>query len=386
MPAAADTGTLLPDNALEIVAALMLALVVAGALAIMAGRLMQRFLRRIEGDGPPSHMARAAVRVVRAMTFIIVVALVAFPALDMAGVGMAVGLEGEDLTRWLGRTGLRIGVILLLTTAASRLVTALVGRAEREVVAGRSVRDLERLKRAQTIGRTSRGFLTSIIWLTGLLMILQALDINIMPVLTGAGIVGLAVGFGAQTLVKDMIAGFFMLIEDQVRVGDVAVLNGTGGLVEQINLRTTVLRDLEGVVYVIPNGEIKTLANRTKDFSYAVLELSVDYDTDVDAAIAAIVRAGEAVRQDPALAASILEPLEVLGVDDLRGPAVTIKVRFKTVPLQQWTIARAFRRRIKEAFDADGIRMPAQRVAVTPDSGNAAAAPAAASSLPRSIA
>lgn len=376
MPQAAPSADALAPDTLPIVAALAFAAMIAVAIGLISGGMMGRFFRRIEGDGPPSPMSKAAVRVVRILAFVIVLAVLAFPALDMAGVGVTVGLEGEELARWLGLTGIRIGFIILLTTAANRLVTALVGRAEREVAAGKDLRDLERQKRAQTIGRTFRGLLTSLIWLTGLLMVLQALDINITPLLTGAGIVGLAVGFGAQTLVKDVIAGFFMLLEDQVRVGDVAVLNGTGGLVEQINLRTTVLRDLEGVVYVIPNGEIKTLANRTKDFSYAVLSVAIDYDTDLDQAIAAIERAADGVRKDPALAPSILEPLEVLGVDDIQGPTVVLKVRLKTVPLQQWAVARAFRRRIKQEFDASSIRIPFQRFAVAGDATSQAALPA----------
>lgn len=376
MPQAAPSADVLAPDTLPIMAALAFAAMIAVAIGLISGGMMGRFFRRIEGDGPPSPMSEAAVRVVRILAFVIVLAVLAFPALDMAGVGVTVGLEGEELARWLGRTGIRIGFIILLTTVANRLVTALVGRAEREVVAGKDLRDLERQKRAQTIGRTFRGMLTSLIWLTGLLMVLQALDINITPVLTGAGIVGLAVGFGAQTLVKDVIAGFFMLIEDQVRVGDVAVLNGTGGLVEQINLRTTVLRDTEGVVYVIPNGEIRTLANRTKDFSYAVLDIAIDYDTDLDQAIAAIERAAEGVRKDPQLAPSILEPLEVLGVDDIQGATVVLKVRLKTVPPQQWAVARAFRRRIKQEFDASGIRIPFQRFAVAGDAMSQAALPA----------
>lgn len=380
MPQAAPSADALAPDTLPIVAALAFAAMIAVAIGLISGGMMGRFFRRIEGDGPPSPMSKAAVRVVRILAFVIVLAVLAFPALDMAGVGVTVGLEGEELARWLGRTGIRIGFIILLTTAANRLVTALVGRAEREVIAGKDLRDLERQKRGQTIGRTFRGILTSLIWLTGLLMVLQALDINITPVLTGAGILGLAVGFGAQTLVKDVIAGFFMLIEDQVRVGDVAVLNGTGGLVEQINLRTTVLRDGEGVVYVIPNGEIRTLANRTKDFSYAVLDVAIDYDTDLDQAIAAIERAAEGVRKDPQLAPSILEPLEVLGVDDIQGATVVLKVRLKTVPPQQWAVARAFRRRIKQEFDASGIRIPFQRFAVA---GDATSQPAMPAEIPR---
>ncbi len=140
-------------------------------------------------------------------------------------------------------------------------------------------------------------------WSTAVLIVLRELDVDITPVLTGAGIVGLAIGFGAQTLVRDVISGFFLIVEDQVRVGDVAMVNGTGGLVEQINLRTIVLRDFEGVVHVIPNGEIKTLANRTKDFSYYVIDLGIDYDEDTDRVMALVREAGESLMKDPGVRA-----------------------------------------------------------------------------------
>jgi small conductance mechanosensitive channel len=184
-------------------------------------------------------------------------------------------------------------------------------------------------------------------------------------VLTGAGIVGLAVGFGAQTLVKDVISGFFLILEDQVRVGDVAIVNGTGGAVEQINLRTIVLRDLEGTVHVIPNGEIKTLANRSKDFSYYVLDVGVDYDDDVDQAVAVVKEAAAELQADPAFAPHILEPLEVLGVDDFTSNGVALRFRIKTVPLSQWNVGRELRRRVKKAFDRHGLRIPIPQVEVT---------------------
>jgi moderate conductance mechanosensitive channel len=143
-----------------------------------------------------------------------------------------------------------------------------------------------------------------------------------------------------------------------VRVGDVAMVNGIGGLVEQINLRTIVLRDFEGVVHVVPNGEIKTLANRTKDFSYYVIDLGIGFDTDIDRVMALVREAGAALQSDPAYATAILEPVEVLGVDDFKDSSVTLKVRIKTVPIKQWDVGRELRRRIKMAFDREGIRLP----------------------------
>ena len=197
-----------------------------------------------------------------------------------------------------------------------------------------------------------------------ILMVLQELDINIMPVLTGAGIAGLAVGFGAQTLVRDVISGFFLILEDQVRVGDVASINGTGGLVEAINLRTIVLRDLSGTVHVFPNGAVQQMSNLTKDFSFYVLDMGVAYKEDTDQVVEVLKAVAEEQRQDPAYAANILGPLEVLGVDAFGDSAVTVKVRIKTVPIQQWAVGREYRRRVKKAFDARGIEIPFPHMSV----------------------
>jgi small conductance mechanosensitive channel len=170
--------------------------------------------------------------------------------------------------------------------------------------------------------------------------------------------------------VRDVISGFFLIVEDQVRVGDVAMVNGIGGLVEQINLRTMVLRDLHGAVHVIPNGEIKTLANRSKDYSYYVIDLGVDYDADTDGIIALVREAGSQLMLDPAYATFILEPVEVLGVDDFKESSVTLKFRIKTVPLKQWEIGRELRRRIKQVLDREGIHLPSPRLDITISRGS----------------
>ena len=203
-----------------------------------------------------------------------------------------------------------------------------------------------------------RNVLDGILIAVATLMVLRELNVDIMPILTGAGILGLAVGFGAQTLVKDLIAGFFLILENQVRVGDVAMTNGTGGLVEAINLRTMVLRDLEGTVHVFPNGSVTTLANRTKDFSYYVVNVGVAYKESTDVVTDVLLELGAELAADPNYRRSILEPLEVLGVDAFEDSQVTIKVRIKTVPLKQWEVGRELRRRIKEAFDAKEIEIP----------------------------
>lgn len=362
----AATATTVPPNVLEITLALSLTATLAVAVALAAGRLARRLLTAVGREGMVHEpLVQGTVRAVRAMTFLVVFAALAFPALDLAGVELGVGMHSRDLGRWAAQTGLRIVALLLLAFALVRILASVIVRAEREMSVGTGLDALERRKRAQTIASVVRRSLSALVWTTAALIILRELDVDITPVLTGAGIVGLAVGFGAQTLVRDVISGFFLIVEDQVRVGDVAMVNGTGGLVEQINLRTIVLRDNEGVVYVIPNGEIKTLANRTKDYSYYVIDLGVEYDADTDRVLALVREAGQQLLNDPAFAPFILEPVEILGLDDFKDSAVTLKFRIKTVPLKQWEVGRELRRRIKFVLDREGIRIPSPRMDVT---------------------
>jgi small-conductance mechanosensitive channel len=346
-------------NVLEITLALSLAATLAAAAALATGRVARRLLNVVgREDLANQPLARKTLHIARILTFLIVFVVLAFPALDLAGFHPGVGLDSEDLGHWAARTGIRIVALFLLAFVVVRVITIVISRAEMDMSVGTGLDALERRKRAQTIASLARRVLTGLIWATALLIVLRELDVDITPVLAGAGILGLAVGFGAQTLVRDIISGFFLIIEDQVRVGDVAVVNGTGGLVEQINLRTIVLRDMEGVVHTFPNGEIKTLANRTKDFAFYVIDLGFEYGEDVDRVVDVVKEAGATLLADPQFAPSILEPVEVLGVDDFRDSSVILKVRIKTIPLKQWEVGRELRRRIKRLMDRDGIRIP----------------------------
>ncbi|MFQ5875031.1 MAG: mechanosensitive ion channel family protein, partial [Dehalococcoidia bacterium] len=189
-------------------------------------------------------------------------------------------------------------------------------------------------------------------------MILGQLGLQIGPILAGVGIIGLAVGFGAQSLVKDVINGFFLLLENRYRVGDVIRAAGVAGRVESITLRVTTLRDLEGRVHVIPNGQIETLTNFTKDWSRALLDIGVAYKEDVDEVMAVLREVSEELRQDEGFKEFIVEPLTILGVEAFGDSEVTIRMFFTTQPLKQWDVAREFRRRVKKAFDEQGIEIP----------------------------
>jgi small-conductance mechanosensitive channel len=350
----------------EALAALAIAALVASAISLVVGSLTRRLLVAIEGDRFHTQpIAQATVKAVRRVTFVLSLLVLAFPALDLAGVKVAVGLHPEDVTRWLTESGARILLLILLAFAANRFAASVIRNAEHEIVDGDDFRTLERRKRLHTVGSTLRRFFGILIWTAAGLMVLRELDVDITPVLAGASIIGLAVGFGAQTLVKDIISGLFLIAEDQVRIGDVAEINGVGGAVEEINLRTIVLRDQEGVVHHISNGEIRTLANKSKDFSYYVIDIGVGYDDDTDRIVDVVRDTARQLMEDPAFASSILEPLEVIGVDAFKGGEVTLRFRIKTLPLKQWEVGRELRRRMKKAFHANGIVLPTPQMTVT---------------------
>lgn len=217
-------------------------------------------------------------------------------------------------------------------------------------------RELE--KRLDTLLGILRSIIKVIIWVMVGMLVLRKIGIDIAPIIAGAGIVGLAVGFGAQELVRDFIAGFFMLLENQIREGDVAIVNGTGGLVEHVGMRTIVLRDLSGVVHVFQNGKINTLSNMTKNWSGMVFDIGVAYKEDTDKVAEVIQQVAEELRADPDFRDKILEPIEIFGVDEFGDSAVIMKARFKTVPIEQWAVGREYRRRLKKAFDEQGIEIP----------------------------
>lgn len=246
---------------------------------------------------------------------------------------------------WIALTAVKIGL--------RRMEAMLIERAKGE---GEFMG--EAVKRAETLAKLVRQAAIIVIWVMLILMILREVGVEIAPILASAGVVGLAVGFGAQNLVRDLITGFFMILENQVRVGDVAIVNGTGGLVERINLRTIVLRDLSGVVHVFPNGTINTLANVTREWSAYVFTVGVAYKEDTDRVVDVMRRVGADLKQDEAFGPLMLEDIEIFGVDEFADSAVNIKGRIKTLPIKQWDVGREYLRRVKKAFDREGIEIP----------------------------
>ncbi len=278
------------------------------------------------------------------------------------------GVSLENVTSWLltmgatvGIVSLRIAFVLILGYVGIRFVRLGLQQLERVMIVASDPPD--RLsgtaqKRAATLTGILRTIASTAIWAIVIIQLLQQVGLDVAPILAGAGILGLAVGFGAQNLVRDLISGFFIILEDQIRLGDVAVINGTGGLVETITFRTISLRDFSGIVHIFPNGGITTLSNMTKEWSAFVLDMGVAYNEDTDRVVEVMKAVGEELRQDRQFGPTIIEPIEVVGVENFGESAVVLRARIKTKPLEQWNIGREYRRRLKKAFDAQGIEIP----------------------------
>jgi small-conductance mechanosensitive channel len=281
----------------------------------------------------------------------------------------------EQGTQWLLTSGLRILLIVALTLIALRVARMLSRRVFATLQ--REETDVEKRKRTETLSAMLFYVARAVIVIIASLTVLRETGVDVGPVLAAAGVLGLAVGFGAQSLVKDLISGFFILLYDQIRVGDVVQIAGNGGLVENINLKMVRLRDLAGNVYFVPNGEIGVVMNMTKEFSQYVFDIGVAYREDVDEVMDVIRKIDEELRADPRFTADILAPIEILGVDSFADSAVIIKARTKTVPIKQWGVAREFNRRMKRRFDELNIEIPFPHVTLYMGEGKHGEAPPA---------
>jgi small conductance mechanosensitive channel len=348
----------MPSNWPELSLALALALVAAYVVMSVVGRRVEVLLRSIVADDHERRLVDSPLPVIRFLIFLITAVALGIPALRLAGFRGASIRNPEAFTEWLFGSGVTIAFIGVAAYVIIRIGSSAARQLERTMSAGTGLDVIERTKRARTLSRLLQTSLKAVVITIAGLTALREFGVDTSAALTGAGIVGLAVGFGAQTLVRDVISGFFLILEDQVRVGDSAVVNGQAGLVEAVNLRTIVLRDEEGTVHVFPNGEVKTLANKSKDFAYYVISVGVTYDEDPDRVAAALKEAADSLLTDPDMRVHILEPLEVYGVDAFEPTQLVIKARIKTVPMKQWTVGRELRKRIARTFLEREIRMP----------------------------
>jgi small-conductance mechanosensitive channel len=268
------------------------------------------------------------------------------------------GLSGLDWTRWSGpaAAGLRIVAIVAGAWLAVVVLQRLVRHVRMRVAAHLGGADTAR--RAETLGRVVRYLIAMVIGALAFMLVLAELGVTLAPILGAAGVVGLAIGFGAQSLVKDYFTGFFILFEDQIRTGDVVTVADLTGVVEDITLRHVRLRDYHGNVHFVPNGLISTVTNMGRDFAQSVVDVGVAYRENVDEVLALMREVAAGLRADASFAARILADLEIAGVERWDDSAVVLRCRFKVAPLEQWAVRREFLRRLKSAFDAAGIEIP----------------------------
>ena len=262
-------------------------------------------------------------------------------------------LDGE--TR--GRAGARVLGIWLLAWLTYRVVALAARRIELEVDDGDDSVTTLRERRGHTISQLLRSVGRLLVVAIALLLTFNVF-IDIGPILAGAGILGLAVSFGAQSLVKDFLSGFFILFENQFAIGDVIEAGGKSGTVEKMTLRVVVLRDLKGTMHVVPNSEIKVVSNMTRGWSRAVVDVGITYEEDIDRALAVVRDEAAQFSTDKMWGAQLDGPLEVPGIESLGDSAVVIRTLIKTQPGSQWTVAREFRRRLKKRLDREGISIP----------------------------
>jgi small conductance mechanosensitive channel len=265
----------------------------------------------------------------------------------------------EVIMQWTIETGPKIVFIILLFFIGLKTIRVVITRFQKRLYNLYEKRgDQEGKKRIVTLSELLKTSLLIIIYTVFILVLLGQFGVKIAPLLAGAGIVGLAIGFGAQELVRDVISGFFMILENQIRVGDIVKINGTGGLVEEIEVRTITLRDFSGIVHIFQNGKINSLSNMTKEWSAIVFEIGVAYKEDPDRVIEVIEMTGKALLEDETVGPNILEPIEVVGLDRFGESEIVIKARLKTKPGTQFATGFAFRKRLKTAFDQHDIEIP----------------------------
>jgi len=350
----------MPELRYSTIAVAVFVFVAAALIVRVLHAIVHRALNALDIVGAEN---RAAVHA-RAKQLIRALTVLAYGGAALAVISLALNRLGVEEPRWdprlLGHWLLTHGVNLVIIGVGAFIVIRAANLAiehlQFKLARRHGDADLEWQRRAATLGGIMTSVVTVSVAVVAILMYLRELAVDVVPILTGAGIAGLAIGFGAQNLVRDVISGFFLILEDQVRIGDLARINGVAGVIEQINLRTIVLRDGDGAVQVFPNGTITALANLSKHFAYAVVDVRVGYGENIDRVIGTIREVGASMAADEKWSALVMAPIEVLGIESLADGAVTIRTKFKTPPLNQGKVANELRRRLLGAFTARGIK------------------------------
>jgi moderate conductance mechanosensitive channel len=286
------------------------------------------------------------------------------------------GFSAGALAHWAPVLRSSLNVLIILALAWAALVVVNRGVRRFRVYMETRARDGEAAKRVGTLCRAFRYLGSVVISVVAMMLVMNELGISIAPILATAGVAGIAIGFGAQSLVKDYFSGLFLLLEDQIRQGDVVQIAGIGGQVEEVTLRYVRLRDFEGHVHFVPNSEIKIVTNRTRDYAQALIEVGVAYREDSDEALEVMREVGASMRGDAAWRGRILEDLELVGVERWDDSAVILRSRLKVVGIEQWNVRREFLRRLKKAYDARGIEIPYPHLTIYAGAGKDGIAPA----------
>jgi len=336
---------------------------IGAILALIAVRLLHRVLSRGLDKLDISEESRLALRT-RAEQFTRGLSILMLGLVAIAALSIVVERFNLDEPRWRMRDvvhnlmthGVYIVLVIIVAMVVVRAARLALEHLQQTLGRRHAYADLEWERRARTISGILSRVVTVAVGFIAALMVFIELGVNVVPILGSAGIVGLAIGFGAQNLVRDVITGFFLILEDQVRIGDQTRINGVAGVVEEINLRTIVVRDGDGAVQVFPNGTITTLANLSKQYAFAVVDVRVAYTENLDRVTNALHDIGAAMRRDELWAPQLLAALDVTGVESLNDGFATIRIRFKTEPLNQNKVASELRRRVLTAFVALGIR------------------------------
>ncbi len=264
-------------------------------------------------------------------------------------------------------TAIRIFAIVAAASVATALLQGLIRRLRER--SSQRITNPEGVKRAQTLGRVARYLVAVVMWMAAVVLVLSELGISIAPILGAAGVVGLAVGFGAQSLVKDYFTGLFLLLEDQIHQGDVVRIGGCSGLVEEVTLRYVRLRDYDGHVHFVPNGQITVVSNLSRGHAQAVVDVSVAYREDLNRVMGVMREVAASFREDPGFTQRILDAFELAGVERWDQSSVVVRGRFRVAPLEQWNVRREYLHRLKTAFDRYGIEIPFPQLTIHPGAG-----------------
>ncbi len=355
----ASVGDWFSEQGVWLLVSLAVAVFAYAALRFLTPKVVARRLARsAAGRTAKEHeqFVRTSTRVVVGVGTAVILAGLVFAVLPRFAVDLAPA--GRAVRDWLGSHGVRIAIIVALALAVNRIDKTVIDRVVTRAMRRKGRAREEFKKRVETISHFLSQVARIAVWAIAGFMILSELGVNIGPLLASAGVLGIGIGFGAQSLVKDVLAGMFIIVENQYRKGDVVKIADIGGIVEEVSLRRTILRDLDGIVHVVPNGVITVASNYTKEYSRVNLNISVAYGEDLDRCIDVINRVGLEMAREEYWAQAILKPPAVLRIDNLGDSGIDIKVLGDTKPIRQWEVMGELRKRIKKRFDEEGIEIP----------------------------